>query len=64
MKGRQLCCDWLCFSIVNSRIQTWRHRLLLVAAINIHELDIDTWEQPQNVNQALTGPNDHMMIML
>ena len=42
-KYRQLCYDWLCYDIANSRIQIWRHRHRPVAAINMDELDdIDT----------------------
>ena len=32
-KDRQLCCDWLCFSISNSCVQIWRHQHLPVGAI-------------------------------
>ena len=41
-EDRQVCCDWLSLSIVNSRIQIRRHQHLPVAAINVDKLDIDT----------------------
>ena len=42
-QDRHMCCDWLCFSIANCPSQIWRHQHLPVTAINMDELDIDTW---------------------
>ena len=53
-EDHQLCCDWLCFSITNFCIQIWGHTHLLVAAINVDELDIEARGQPQNVSRMST----------
>ena len=50
-------CYWLCFSIANSHIQTWRHLHLPITAINMDEFDTDTWGWLQNVSRAPIDPN-------